>query len=101
MRTRRHQCRVEDTKTFLSILPLLLSLFGYHQQEMATQLRKLQRTSCPSLPVLLLIIYNPDISTLVSVVGIPLYRLMIAESGSKTDRMYSNAVPMLKDGYCT
>ena len=70
---------VEDTKTFLSILPLLLCLFGYHLAgDGYSAPEQLQRTSCPSLPVLLLIIYNPDhISTLVSVVGIPLYRLVI------------------------
>ena len=39
---------------------------------------QLQRTSCPSLPVLLLIVLNPlHMSTLVVVVGIPLYRLII------------------------
>ena len=70
---------VEDTKTFLRILPLLLCLFGYHLAgDGYSAPEHLQRTSCPSLPVLLLIIYNPlHLSTLVSVVGIPLYRLVI------------------------
>ena len=70
---------VEDTKTFLCILPLLLCLFGYHLAgDGYSAPEQLQRTSCPSLPVLLLIIYNPlHLSTLVSVVGIPLYRLVI------------------------
>ena len=70
---------VEDTKTFFRILPLLLCLFGYHLAgEGYSAPEQLQRTSCPSLPVLLLIIYNPlHLSTLVSVVGIPLYRLVI------------------------
>ena len=70
---------VEDTKTFFRIFPLLLCLFGYHLAgDGYSAPDQLQRTSCPSLPVLLLIIYNPlHLSTLVSVVGIPLYRLVI------------------------
>ena len=70
---------VEDTKTFISILPLLLCLFGYHLAgDGYSAPNQLQRTSCPSLPVLLLIVLNPlHMSTLVVVVGIPLYRLII------------------------
>ena len=70
---------VEDTKTFLRILPLLLCLFGYHLAgDGYSAPHQLQRTSCPSLPVLLLIVLNPlHMSTLVVVVGIPLYRLII------------------------
>ena len=70
---------VEDTKTFLCILPLLLCLFGYHLAgDGYSAPDQLQRTSCPSLPVLLLIVLNPlHMSTLVVVVGIPLYRLII------------------------
>ena len=70
---------VEDTKTFLRILPLLLCLFGYHLAgDGYSAPDQLQRTSCPSIPVLLLIVLNPlHISTLVVVVGIPLYRLII------------------------
>ena len=66
---------VEDTKTFLRILPLLLCLFGYHLAgDGYSAPNQLQRTSCPSLPVLLLIVFNPfHMSTLVVVVGIPLY----------------------------
>ena len=70
---------VEDTKTFLRILPLLLCLFGYHLAgDGYSAPIQLQRTSCPSLPVLLLIVYNPQhLPALVRVVGIPLYRLVI------------------------
>ena len=70
---------VEDAKTFLRILPLLLCLFGYHLAgDGYSAPDQLQRTSCPSLPVLLLIVLNPlNISSLVVVVGIPLYRLII------------------------
>ena len=51
---------VEDTKTFLRILPLLLCLFGYHLAgDGYSAPDQLQRTSCPSLPVLLLIVLNP------------------------------------------
>ena len=72
---------VEDTKTFLRILPLLLCLFGYHLAgDGYSAPEQLQRTSCPSLPVLLVIVINPlHMSTLVSVVGIPLYRLVIVK----------------------
>ena len=72
---------VEDTKTFLRILPLLLCLFGYHLAgDGYSAPDKLQRTSCPSLPVLLLIVLNPlHMSSLFVVVGIPLYRLIINE----------------------
>ena len=70
---------VEDTKTFLRILPLLLCLFGYHLAgDGYSAPEQLQRTSCPSLPVLLLIVINPQhLTALVTVVGIPLYRLVI------------------------
>ena len=72
---------VEDTKTFLRILPLLLCLFGYHLAgDGYSAPEQLQRTSCPSLLVLQLIVINPlHMSTLVSVVGIPLYRLVIVK----------------------
>ena len=70
---------VEDTKTFLRILPLLLCLFGYHVAgDGYSAPEQLQRISCPSLPVFLLIVVNPlHMSALVTVVGIPLYRLVI------------------------
>ena len=72
---------VEDTKTFLRLLPILLCLFGYHLAgDGYSAPDQLQRTSCPSLPVLLLIVINPlHLSTLVAVVGIPLYRLVIVK----------------------
>ena len=70
---------VEDTKTFLCILPLLLCLFGYYLAgDGYSAPEQLQRTSCPSLPILLLIVINPQhVPALVTVVGIPLYRLVI------------------------
>ena len=76
---------VEDTKTFLRILPLLLCLFGYHLAgDGYSAPEQLQRTSCPSLPVLLLIVMNPlHLSTLIAVVGIPLYRLFIEKLNLK------------------
>ena len=72
---------VEDTKTFLRILPLLLCLFGYHLAgDGYSATEQIQKTSCPSLAVLLLIVINPlHMSTLVAVVGIPLYRLVIVK----------------------
>ena len=70
---------VEDTKTFLRFLPLLLCLFEYHLAgDGYSAPEQFQRTSCPSLPVLLLITANPlHVSTIVTVVSIPLYRLVI------------------------
>ena len=70
---------VEDTKTFLRIVPLLLCLFGCHLAgDGCSAPEQLQRTSCPSLAVLLLIVINPlHMSTLVAVIGILLYRLVI------------------------
>ena len=70
---------VEDTKTFLRILPLLLCLFGYHLARTSfSACELLERTSCPSLPVLVLITYSRlHISSVVTVIGIPLYRLVI------------------------
>ena len=63
---------VEDTKTFLRILPLILCLFGCHLAgDGYSAPIQLQRTSCPSLPVLLLIVINPlHISALVTMVGL-------------------------------
>ena len=86
---------VEDTKTFLRILPLLLCLFGYHLAgDGYSAPDQLQRTSCPSLPVLLLIVLNPlHMSTLVVVVGIPLYRLIINKCSryiKKVSQMITN-----------
>ena len=70
---------VEDTKTFLRFLSLLLCLFGYYLAgDGYSAPEQLQRTSCPSLPVLLLIVINPQhLPALVTVVGIPLYQLVI------------------------
>ena len=83
---------VEDTKTFLRILPLLLCLFGYHLAgDSYSATERLQRTSCPSLPVLLLIADNPQhLPALVTVVGIPLYRLVIIKIIPKLKK-----IPML------
>ena len=80
---------VEDTKTFLQILPLLLCLFGYQLAgDGYSAPEQLQRTSCPSLPVLLLIVYNPHhLSALVAVVGIPLYRTVIRKIFSYCKRV--------------
>ena len=70
---------VEDTKTLLTILPLLLSLLGFHLLgDGYSASEQLQRTSCPSMQVLLLVVINPQhLNALVIVVGIPLYRLVI------------------------
>ena len=70
---------VEDTKTFIRILPLLLCLFGYHLAgDGYSAPQQLLRTSCPSLPIFLLIVINPThLSTLVILVGVPVYRFIL------------------------
>ena len=70
---------VEDTKTFLRIFLLFITMFGYHLAgDGYSAPQQLQQTKCPSLPVLLLIIVNPThLSTLVVLVGIPVYRFIL------------------------
>ena len=69
---------VEDTNTFLRILPLLLCLFGYHLAgDGYSAPIQLLGTSCPS-PVQPWFAINLQLLTaLVTVVGIPLYRLVM------------------------
>ena len=83
---------MREVKTFLRILPLLLCLFGYHLAGAGYSAPiQLQRTSCPSLPVLLLIVINPQhLTALVTVVGIPLYRLVIIKIFSKISNAHQN-----------
>ena len=90
--------QVEDTKTFLCILPLLLCLFGYHLAgDGYSAPEQLQRASCSSLPVLLLIVINPlHMSTLVAVVGIPLYRLVIMKMFPRVFEHFADILKWIK-----
>ena len=74
---------VEDTKTFLRIFLLFLCLFGFHLAGGGYSAPKqLQRTSCPSLPILLLIVADPThLRTLVVLVGVPVYRFILRKIG--------------------
>ena len=73
---------VEDTKTFLRILPLLLALFGFHLAgDGYSATEQFLRTSCPSLPVLLLVAINPKhLSSLVVLIGVPVYRFILVNN---------------------
>ena len=65
---------VEDIKTFLRLLALLVTLFGYHVAGDGFAIAQhLEKYSCPSLTVWSLIVCNPmSLSIMVALVGIPL-----------------------------
>ena len=71
---------VEDTKTFLRLFLVILSLFGFQMTNDGFTIME-QLTSdglCPSLPVLLVIGMNAKfLIQIVVVIGIPLYRLVL------------------------
>ena len=70
--------QVEDTKTVLRLLVLLVSLFGFHLSSdgFSTANYILSRT-CPSSLILLYFISNPSfISNLITLFGIPLFHLL-------------------------
>ena len=76
---------VEDTKTVLRLLVLLLSLFGFHLSSdgFSTSSHILNK-SCPSSVTLLLLVANPSlISDVITLVGIPLLHLFIKSSLGK------------------
>ena len=70
--------QVEDTKTVLRLLVLLLSLFGFHLSGdgfsiVSTMLHK----TCPSSLILLLVISNPTIPwSILTFISIPLFYLL-------------------------
>ena len=69
---------VEDTKTVLRLLVLLLSLFGFHLSSdgYSTSNHVLYK-SCPSSFILLYFIGNPSfLSTLITVLGIPIFHAL-------------------------
>ena len=69
---------VEDTKTFLRILLLLLSLVGFHFSGHGfSLLDQLMKTQCPTFLVLWLIGEPMHLTILTVLVGIPLYQLFV------------------------
>ena len=76
---------VENTKTVLQLIVLLLSLFGFHLSSdgFSTSSHILSK-SCPSSLTLLLLVGNPSlISDLITLIGIPVFHLLIKSSLGK------------------
>ena len=76
---------VEDTKTVLRLLVLLLSLFGFHlsSDEFSVNNHVLYK-SCPSSLALLYFISNPSIFTdIITLVGIPVFHVLVKSSFGK------------------
>ena len=76
---------VEDTKTVLRLLVLLLSLFGFHlsSDEFSVNNHVLYK-SCPSSLALLYFISNPSILTdIITLVGIPVFHVLVKSSFGK------------------
>ena len=68
---------VEDTKTFFSILVLLLSLLGFHLSGHGYSVgEQLLHKQCPSHWFLLLAADPNDSILLITVIGVPMYKLM-------------------------
>ena len=76
---------VENTKTVLRLLVLLLSLFGFHlSSDGFSTTSHILSKSCPSSVILLLLVGNPFlISDVIILVGIPLLHLFIKSSLGK------------------
>ena len=69
---------VEDTKTVLRLLVLLLSLFGFHLSSGFSTTNHILSKSCPSSLITLLLISNPlFISDVITLVGIPVFHLLL------------------------
>ena len=76
---------VEDTKTVLRLLVLLLSLFGFHlsSDEFSVNNHVLYK-SCPSSLALLYFIGNPSILiNIITLVGIPVFHALVKSSFGK------------------
>ena len=69
---------VEDTKTFLRILILFLSLFGFHLSGHGySLLDQLTHNQCPSNWVLLVVGEQLHTTALIVTIGVPFYRLLV------------------------
>ena len=75
---------VEDTKTFLRILLLLLSLLGFHLSGHGySLLDQLGRSQCPSLWVLALVGDPMYITIFTVIIGVPVYQFIIVRFGQR------------------
>ena len=75
---------VEDTKTVLRLLVLLLSLFGFHLSSEFSVNNHVLYKSCPSSLALLYFISNPSILTdIITLVGIPVFHVLVKSSFGK------------------
>ena len=69
--------QVEDVKTFFRLLLLIFSLFGFHILGTGYSLSHyiMNTVGCPTLVPMIMIIANPEhISTLIVVIGVPLFQ---------------------------
>ena len=75
---------VEDTKSFLHILFLLCTLLGFHLSGHGYSLsNQLMREECPSFWVLMMLADPMNLTTLTIIIGIPIYKLVIAHCYQK------------------
>ena len=77
--------QVEDTKTVLRLLVLLLSLFGFHlSSDGLSASDHMLYKSCPSSLILLYLIGNPSfLSQIITIFGIPLFHILLKSSLGK------------------
>ena len=77
--------QVEDTKTVLRLLVLLLSLFGFHlSSDGLSASDHMLYKSCPSSLILLYLIGNPSfLSQIITILGIPLFHILLKSSLGK------------------
>ena len=72
--------QVEDIKTLLQLLLLIISLFGFQLSGDGYSLSEymMYNLGCPTLWTMLLLVLNPEhVTLLVIVIGIPLYQLCV------------------------
>ena len=70
---------VEDTKTFLRILFILLSLAGFHlsNTDSSTTFSQLANTQCPSFWILMLTGDPMHLVTFIIIIGVPIHQLLM------------------------
>ena len=75
---------VEDTKTFLRILLLLLSLVGFHLSGHGySLLDQLMTTQCPSSLTISIVGDPMHLTFLTLLIGVPVYQFLIARCGNR------------------
>ena len=75
--------QVEDVKTFLRLLVLIISLFGIHLSGDGYSIANylMDNLGCPTLWSMLLLVMNPEhLTLLVILIGIPVYQLLARTS---------------------